>query len=486
MLERLNKIHWFWFVLVLLMTHIWSVAGVTWPIINLIGFGFIVLLCLILALVDMRLALLLFILELIIGSKGYIFSFEIGGLALSLRIALWLVIMSVWSAKFVLNFKNNIIELKDIVWSVSGKFWLVIGLACVFSVTLAYGKNILPNIFFDANNWVFLLIALPIWFNFKTKADLDLIAKIFLVGVAWLSIETLMVGYIFSHNVGAFGTLIYHWLRRTGLAEITWTPNGFWRVFLQSQIFLVVALLGLMIKSTDEKNEEKRVITIIFKSSVLFAALFFSLSRSLWLGLIVGLLMVVIVSWPYWKRISNFLITGVLGLCVAYLLVWLMFVTSFGGKGSSLDALVDRANVTTEAAASSRWNLLPVVWSKIMINPIFGQGFGATVIYQSKDPRILEKNSTGLFETYAFEWGWLDFWLKLGLWGVLAYLLWLWYLIRGLFKLQTFAGNWLAISLIAVAVIHFFTPYLNHPLGLIIVIISALALKIWSQTKQLA
>ena len=67
---------------------------------------------------------------------------------------------------------------------------------------------------------------------------------------------------------------------------------------------------------------------------------------------------------------------------------------------------------------------------EISQEPFFGQGYGATVTYLSQDPRVLENNPSGLYTTYAFEWGYLDIWLKLGIGGIIAYLLLLFFLIK--------------------------------------------------------
>ncbi len=482
MFEKIKNLSWYWFLPVLLLVHLWSMAGVTWPVWNLVGFIVLALLCLLLAIRNMKLALALFFLELIIGSKGYIFSLEIGNLALSIRIAMWFIIMAVWLIKFLLHFKDNWSELKKIFKTKSGKFLLVLSLACLLSVIIGLGRNTFSNLFFDANNWVFLLIALPVWFNFKTKEDLQILLKTFYLGVSWLAIETLIFGFIFSHDFKTLPATIYQWLRYTGLAEPTWTPNGFWRIFLQSHLYLVFALLGLFLVSVRQKKSNRQILLVTSGLGVLLSAVFFSLSRSLWLGLALGMIMIFVYLLPSWKKIGKYLLICVSSLGLAYIFVWLILTTYLGG-GSSLGALVDRANVTTEAAASSRWNLLPVIWGEIKVKPILGQGFGATIIYRSQDPRVLKQNAQGWYETYAFEWGWLDLWLKLGLWGMLAYLLWLLVMIRDLLKLKRTGASWLAFSLISLAFIHFFTPYLNHPLGLIVVIICAQALKIWQEEK---
>jgi O-antigen ligase len=474
MLEKFKKINWLWFLPVIAVLHLVSFAAMTWPLANTLGFVIIAGLALVLAIIDLRLAILLLFLELLVGSKGYLFSLPVVNFDLSIRIALWSIIMSVWAIKFLGDFKKNWQDLKNVLWSRSGKYFLALLLACAVSVVIGLVNNKVDNLFFDANNWIFLLLALPLWTSFKTKADLDLLLKTFVIGVTWLASETLILAYIFSHDLGVLPLQVYAWLRRTGLAEITWTPNGFWRIFLQSQLYLVPAFVGLQMLAGQEKLRSKKALIVIAQATLVLAALFFSLSRSLWLGLAAALLMMASLALPKWSQIGRQLTIFVITALTTSGLVMLVLTGLGGGR-----ALFDRANIMTEAAAYSRWNLLPVITQKIMTSPVFGRGFGATVTYQSADPRVLEKDPSGAYETYAFEWGWLDLWLKLGLWGMMIYLAWLVCMIRDLLKLKKMEATWLAVSLIALMAVHFFTPYLNHPLGLIIVIISAQALRIW-------
>jgi O-antigen ligase len=122
---------------------------------------------------------------------------------------------------------------------------------------------------------------------------------------------------------------------------------------------------------------------------------------------------------------------------------------------------------SSESAVSSRWNLLPEVLLKIKNNFFVGGGFGSTVTYKSSDPRVLESTADGLFTTYAFEWGWLDVWLKLGLLGLIAYLF---LLFRLFFKKNTSNGNdivnGLNLGILILVLVSVFSPYLNHPLGI--------------------
>lgn len=133
----------------------------------------------------------------------------------------------------------------------------------------------------------------------------------------------------------------------------------------------------------------------------------------------------------------------------------------------SLATLFGSRSSITDVAAESRWNLLPVLWNKIKQAPVLGSGFGATVTYQTKDPRILAQNPDGWYTTHAFEWGWLEHWIKFGLLGI-PIMAWLVIsLIRRLWLTQS--DLWIRAgfisSLVALAALHIFTPYLNHPLG---------------------
>ena len=153
-------------------------------------------------------------------------------------------------------------------------------------------------------------------------------------------------------------------------------------------------------------------------------------------------------------------------------------------KGSAgADLLRERAGkFAGEAAVSSRWSQIrPLLWA-ISEHPVIGSGFGTSVTYESQDPRVLKNYPDGKYTTTAFELGWLEIWLKLGLVGVIAYLYLLYRILRigyesikqipsGKIKKYALAG--LCVGLIAVALTHGASPYLNHPLGIGIVIVCA-------------
>ncbi len=159
---------------------------------------------------------------------------------------------------------------------------------------------------------------------------------------------------------------------------------------------------------------------------------------------------------------------------LALLLVWLVmaFPVPKTDPFAFFKIFSARADVS-ESAVLSRWQLLPVLWNKIKEHPILGSGFGATVTYQSFDPRVVSTTG-GQYTTYAFEWGWLDHWIKFGIVGIPLMLFLLWSIGRRVWKSNQ--PVWIRVSAIAsiisLGAIHIFTPYLNHPLGIFALILA--------------
>jgi len=133
-----------------------------------------------------------------------------------------------------------------------------------------------------------------------------------------------------------------------------------------------------------------------------------------------------------------------------------------------------------ESAISSRYAQIRPLLSAIKNHPILGSGFGTSVTYASRDPRVQKDHPDGRYTTTAFELGWLEMWLKIGLLGVFMYAYLLYAIIqKGWKKIlplphesqERYLVLGSLIGLIAVAITHGISPYLNHPLGIGIVIV---------------
>lgn len=387
--------------------------------------------------------------EHLIGSKGRLFILGAdpamdGGISVRILMV----------AGFILGWIMGIFVRKE---KPDWRSWLEQRTAWIFvAVILVYGlvRGLIlnqPFLFPDANAWGVLVLLVPALHLSKTKELWSEIRSAAVAGLLWLFFQTLFLYACFSHGMSYF----YYWLRKSGVGEITELKEGvgIYRIFIQSQIYAVILAVAAAAKRITSS-------TFIWLS-LAFAVILISFSRSFWVGTAVGIFISSIVVFR--RKIGVFRQGAKLMGAVIVGILLVVILTPWQGLGEVFSSRV----TTSDPASSSRWVLLEALKAKIGEQPILGHGFGATVTYESKDPRIVQATG-GMYTTYAFEWGWLDFWVKFGILGI-PIMLWLlgsiaWRLYR--------AGLTVWIpALGALAAVHVFTPYINHPLGLILIIL---------------
>lgn len=482
--------------LFIFLAELLSLCGYLLPDFNKIGFFIIVITALILSLYKLEYGLYIVLAELFIGSKGYLFAYSYDGLEISLRVALWLAVMAVWLAVFITTtIKTRRLPVylsKKFILNSFWPFFLILFVFIGWGLVNGFLKgNSFNNIFFDFNGWLYFALIFPIYEVVFARASaaresnfLKNIFRIFMAAAAWLSLKSLCLLYIFSHNLTGMIEEVYRWVRVTGVGEITLVQGGFYRIFFQSHIFILIAffvIYSLIIYQTRKSRAyfTKDVILLYAIFTILLTVNIISFSRSNWVGLAFGLILFIIYIFIHynWRKslpaLLLFILAGAASLLITIAIVKFPYPDPLGGF-STTSLLTRRASpLIEEAGLSSRWALFPLVWSEIKAKAILGQGFGATVTYISSDPRVLEQNLTGEYTTYAFEWGWLDIWLKLGIFGLLIYIALIFkIIIIGLAKNNSLADknaiiyHGFAIGLGALAATSFFSPYLNHPLGI--------------------
>ncbi|MDO8668113.1 MAG: O-antigen ligase family protein [bacterium] len=476
----------------IILAELLSFLGYYYPIINFLSFLIIVILTMVISLYRLEYGFGILLTELFIGSFGYLFYFAAGDLNISIRIALWLVIMSVWLAKVIME---RIKTKKLFIHFYKSNYFIYFAVLSIFIIWgLLNGflkGQAINNVFFDFNNWLFFLLIFPVFYVFRDKHHLKIIKQTFFAAIVWLSLKTMLLAYFFSHNFPYFTLDLYRWVRQSGVGEITQVREGFSRIFMQSHIFVLIGffillfyLLKIIITKKNKrvkaaikpvKSNRKNLLTAYCLLLTLFLSVIIaSFSRSFWLGLAIGGIFVWLTALfklkIKFKRfiVYNLIILFSLIFSLILILVAIRFPypSAYGGFNPA-DLLSQRVTqITNEAGASSRWQLLPPLWQKIKTAPVLGRGFGATVTYKTNDPRILASNPGGLYTTYTFEWGWLDIWLKLGLFGLLAYLILFIKIIKDGLKINSYFSLSLTTGLIVLITVNIFSPYLNHPLGI--------------------
>ncbi|MBI4458388.1 O-antigen ligase family protein [Candidatus Uhrbacteria bacterium] len=485
-----------------------SFLGHLYPAFSTAAFVIILAATAIVAVIDFDLALLALLAELFIGSQGgYLVAYGAGGGGeISLRIGLFLVVSGIWNARaFVRTVRRGEERRKaKAPFAAMNRAGLMAPFAALNLVVL-YGLirglalgNDFGTVFFDGNGYIFLGLMPIIVESLAAPLTRDRLAGVF-VAAATLSVaKALFVLYVFSHRLQTIAPDLYVWIRDTRVGEITRMVGDFYRVFFQSHLYAValfwIALLHGAFAHSSGKCRRLSLALLVMAAT----GLLMGMSRSFWFGAVVSALAVAAVllrfraSAAVWKRLIALAIgSAVLGGAV----IVAVFSVPFPRKGADISFAAlfgDRAfSFISDDAAVSRWQLLPELNKAIARHPLLGSGLGTTVTYVTKDPRLLEQNPTGAYTTYAFEWGYHDLVVKFGLLGTVVYLWFIVAVMRPLLRAvrssaaslaapsndEKTAQGALALGTVAAVIgmlaTNIFSPYLNHPLGLGMLMIAA-------------
>lgn len=395
--------------------------------------------------------------ELIVGSKGYLFFLNIGHTELSIRMVIYIFLLIAASLTIIREWKSCRTTV------MSNSFLLFIGWLITSVIIALVRQNDLSIIYTDVNAFLYLAL-LPAWW-FILRRDVNWrtnIMAILLAGATVIGLKSWLMVLLFGHDFGDIRH-VYEWIRNTGVGEITYINANIYRVFFQSQIYSVIGLsvsLNLFIR-----HHPPRWLILPMAFSAL--GVYISLSRSFWLGLGVAIIALVIwlISRKIWRPLLRLWILFPLVAFSWIMMVWALnfpslFVIGGADSAARANAVMARLqNKGSSNAATARANQIQPLLTSIGRHPVIGSGFGTTVTYFSTDPR-----SKGLRTTTAFEIGYLDLWLKIGLVGMVLYAFWVFGIWRRIAR-TPWAGVFI-ISGISLVTVHLTSPYLNHPLGL--------------------
>ena len=496
----------FYFLLTaIFLTELTSYFGFIFRDLDHQAFLIVVILVLVLSLKNIRYGVYIAILELVIGSKGYLLHINISdNEAISIRIAIWVIILAVWFKNFIFSIKEKDLAKKSVFLKPEILKRGYLNLFLLLFALIAWGgingfwHNGFNNTFLDLNGWLYFALIFPLFecifnknlYDNKETNPLWAFWKIFAVGLSWLAIKTYFILFLFSHTIAATSPMhdflvhqMYYWIRNTGIGEITTMPSGFVRVFFQSHFYLLpgfyALLMGIGLYWGEIIKNKKLLIFSVAGLSILTSLIIISFSRSFWVATVVVFPLYAFIAWKRYgpKRllISCLLILASVLIGIGLIAGTIKFPFPKPGADFSLtDALANRAKkISNEAAVSSRYALLPELWKGIGKDPILGAGFGKNIIYKTSDPRVLENNPDGLYSTYAFEWGWLDVWLKMGIFGLILYLFIVGRLIKDAWGKETFLTDLFIVLLAIFFIVNIFTPYANHPLGIGFLLLAA-------------
>ncbi|MBT3230303.1 O-antigen ligase family protein [Candidatus Uhrbacteria bacterium] len=430
--------------------------------------------------------------EIFVGGHGHLLDIEVLGFSLSIRMLIFAIVMTVWLIKYAripLLFKEGPGVVISRMIFVRDLPWLVLIVAVAVGTLIGFLQNDPSAAFDDMNGYVVIGYLLPILTIKWGQENKRKLLQVLFASVVWIMGFTVALAYAFTHIDGDNLHNLYTFVRDSRLAEVTLQVIGsdvpflnrfegdYWyRIFMPTQTIVMFGML-LMYASAMylwRKSKSPWFMWVMFGLSILTIIL--SLSRSFILGAVAGGLIIFITAWMFGKGKWS-IVVRTLGSVVVSIFAVLSIIAIVQVPIPQRPDLSDAAFFETSSdtgrseAVVSRWNLLDPMMDEIIESPIIGSGFGKEVTYTSEDPRIISELGNQGYTTYRFEWGWHDIWLKMGLLGLAGFI---WYIVSivrvGWFTMQSKGHKWLVIGLVAgivgLFVTHTFSPYLNHPIGL--------------------
>lgn len=507
--------------LFLILAEIFSFCGFLYPFFNKICFFAILFIVLIFSLENSENGIYIIFAELFVGSFGYLFFYEF----MSLRIGLFLIVMSVFLAKMVSK-ENRHKAIKAFKENKFIKYYLFLFVFLLWGVLWGIIRNNgLENVFFDSNAYIYFGLIFPVTSTITNFRQIKNIFSIMFAAAIVVSIKTLLLLYVFSHKMQYIMVFLYKWVRDYRFAEITAMPQGFYRIFSQTHLYVMIVLFFTAIiilrgKGNEIKDNESPLkkgsigekfffwsmineynLKAFFLFIIFLSVIAIDLSRSFWVGgfaATVAMYFVLIFKKLPWKRLCVFSLLLIIGVAGAIGLAALTVKFPYPKEtvDFSADLLGERAiAISGEQGASSRWKLLPQLARATTKHLFIGSGFGSTVTYESSDPRIIASNSNGEYTTYAFEWGYLDIILKIGLLGLFAYLFLIWEIGKAGWRILLKSHDdkndivlfiiGLLLGIIVILATSVFSPYMNHPLGIGYIILCSVAISIINTGEEI-
>jgi hypothetical protein len=506
-------------LLIIAAINLLSFLAYNSQVINWLSFIFILMITALIAWRNLFYGVLILLGELMISSQGHLFDLKIYSFVFSLRMGIFAVILIVALVQFLIFDFKFLIKSQYLISNIQYfikeyKFYILLALFVVWGIVNGLlNNNSLNFLYQDANGYLFFLL-LPVFIlafkekkatSYKLPARKASLAKaggqatslvsIWAAAIAWQFIISVSLLFLYGHlDIFWRGmVLLYAWFRDQRIIEVGLYKYNFYRVFMQSQIYTLTGLfifLSTWVFVSKKNNRSKFLISnfkflnnfqfsnfpISFTLVGIIVVLIISLSRSFWLaGFITFAAFIIFYLYSQRPKIkilfyqsTHFLFI----ILIALMIVAMVLLAPIGKVPGfkTLSSLPERAAKTEEPALNSRWELLPVLWRNIRTSFLFGNGFGSTVTYKTSDPRYLEAHPDNpYYTTFAFEWGWLDIWYKIGLLGLLTYLLVIGSVLYRISNFKFQISNLhigLFFGLIALVIVNFFTPFLNHPLGI--------------------
>ena len=291
-------------------------------------------------------------------------------------------------------------------------------------------------------------------------------------------------------------TALNVWINHRYLGGLATLQTGLQRIYMRSQMFLQVSIIYGVWKSGNCTGK-KRIAVYLTQGIILFACVL-SYTRGFWLGLAVSTCMLLLIGVKYWKQFIK-VATVMLAMLVAFLgISWCCYrspaaaveiVNRFdpdliviSGINSDIDELPSLEDISDQekndfAAVTLRAKTLFHLKERISQKPIFGNGLGENLDEIRKDGKT--------------EYMYLDMTMKTGVVGTTLFVLTFFAFVivqiqcsikrkklsfpQNCWEDAQIRNRFLTAAYLGIAATSFLNPFLNNPMGIMLLMLTVTA-----------
>ncbi len=404
--------------------------------------------------IDRDTAIFLLVAELLLGGNGqYI---ELFGL--SLRSALFITFLIVW----VLHLISSRTHRSEIYMPHRLLYILLpaaIGIIIGVIRGIVLGNGVVP-VLQDALPFAYFLIIPPFYHMIVRKQFQKELAALIVSFILGTLVWEILLFILFATGMSAIHDPFYSWLRDAGAQKITDMGNGFFRIVSPSH--LLVPLIITIIYSLKLHAKKRALWYLIIP---LLIILLLDLSRAYILCTIVGYFFLFRKSYA-----KDWLLVGLISCGIGITLFLLLNLSASAGRSTGIELLTNRissfSTPSIEESTYTRMAILPYAWEAITEHPLFGHGLGTAITFPNPLSGIQ-------ITTRQIDWGILELWIELGLFGLVSMLLLVSAIVYALYQHIRFAHHNRSVdrgiiaALLTLCVLTIFGPGLFHVYGVL-------------------
>jgi len=413
--------------------------------------------------------------ELLLGGAGHFFEF----FGLSIRTVLFVVFISLWII-FALATRRSFLWLNF----PRGLFLLlsILGIFTIISIFVGLSnQNGLRSIIQDLIPYTFFALIMPAYYFLKEQSNQEYLIRLIISFLISSAIFSLITFILFSGGFEFLQSPYYKWFRDVAMGKITDLGGGFFRIVLPEHLLIApIMLLTASLLMRPEKHHKLWWLMLIPAALILVL----NFSRVYFLALLAGLL---ILKYKHlWKR---WLYIGATVILLSFAIFFSVNFIAGHGQSFGLELLGLRVNSLTrpkiETSSFTRMALLDSIGEMIIASPLIGYGLGSKVIFMDPIKNLLVSTS-------QFDWGYLELWVELGLFGLFSFISIIIYIFRDLIKKIRAVPDYhdfyvgILAGAVSLAIINITAPALFHVLGVFyLVLVIVLTAKHYSSLEQI-